>query len=60
MDILGNVQKIQQPVINKILPARPDLRDIQTSKHGLVDIRFISEFLFIYTTYMFFVRIDKT
>ena len=42
MDILGNVQKIQQPVINKILPAHPDLRDIQTSKHGLVDIRFIS------------------
>ena len=42
MDMLGNVQKMQQPVINKILPARSDLRYIQTSKHGLVDIRFIS------------------
>ena len=33
MDILGNVQKLQQPVMNKILPALSDLRIIQISKH---------------------------
>ena len=42
MDKLGNVQKMQQQVINKILPARSDLRYTQTSKYGLVDIIFIS------------------
>ena len=42
MDILGNVQKLQQTVMNKILPALSDLRIIQISKHSLVDIKFIS------------------